>query len=383
MIVTGSIIIFAYLITMIFLLIGYEKIPLFISEKRKPFTRFSIIIPFRNEAENLPELLNSIQKLNYPKDLFEIILVDDDSEDNSVKVIEETINVTSTSLSDQKIQYKIIKNNYFSASPKKDAITNALKIAQYDWIITTDADCILPKNWLASFDAYIQMHNPIMIVGPVRYIKEKGLVNSFQQLDNFSLQTTTIAGFGLKNPLLCNGANLAYKKEAFNKVHGFKGNDHIASGDDIFLLEKLKRITKGGVHYLKSNDAIVVTSLQKDWKGVIGQRIRWASKTTKQKNILTKGLGMLVFLCNLFVIIGGIYSVFKKEFILYYLIFLIFKIVIDFIYIKKSYHFFNEQMLLSSYFINVFIYPFLTVIIVYGSLRGNYSWKGRRFNTKI
>ncbi len=108
-----------------------------------PKTSFSIVVPFRNEAENLPNLLNSISLLDYPKELVEIILVDDDSE-NEFRI--------------QNLEFRtqIIKNIRKTNSPKKDAINTALNIAKNDWIITTDADCLVPKNWLKSIDTYIQ-----------------------------------------------------------------------------------------------------------------------------------------------------------------------------------------------------------------------------------
>jgi cellulose synthase/poly-beta-1,6-N-acetylglucosamine synthase-like glycosyltransferase len=295
MIYLGSILLFFYIITLVILLIGYQNIKEFKNKKTILKTLFSIIIPFRNEAENLPYLIKTIADLNYPPKLFEIIFVDDDSEDSSIKII-----TTESTFQN----YTIIKNNRKSNSPKKDAITEAISISKFNWIITTDADCVLPKNWLLNFNQFIKENNPNMVAGPVGYKKKKGLINSYQQYDNFSLQTVTIGGFGIKTPLMCNGANLAYRKNVFQDVSGFSGNESVASGDDIFLMEKFKKIDKNGIQFIKNKGSIVLTSGENSWKDIISQRIRWASKTSKQSNIITQLIGLVVFLTNFFILIG-------------------------------------------------------------------------------
>ncbi len=389
MIIIGGILIIVYLIAIGMLIYGYQNISEFdfntSKETVSPKTRFSIIIPFRNEAENLPVLLESIKNLNYPENLYEIIFVDDESEDDSVKIIENLIkpfNLASTTLSDLKVQFKIINNNRSSASPKKDAITEAISISEYDWILTTDADCKLPKDWLLAFDSYIQQHQPTMLVGPVKYFSEKGLINQYQQLDNFSLQTATVGLFGIQSPLLCNGANLAYKKEEFKAVSGFLGNNHIASGDDIFLLEKFRKRNPKRVQFIKSRDAIVITRPQNSWKSIINQRIRWASKTSKQKDIYTKLLGVIVFLSNLFVLSGLALCFLNTVFIFYFITFLAVKIIIDYTVLCQTSTFFGSKINVPYFLLNTLIYPIITVVVVAKALKGNYYWKGRIINSK-
>jgi len=380
-ILAGSIIITTYLIAIGILLFGYQKIEEFIperqsllmSENEDPNTHFSILIPFRNESKVLPDLLKSIKQLNYPFSLFEIIFVDDESEDNSIEVILKELN-------DPDIPFRIINNNRKSDSPKKDAITEAIEASKYEWILTTDADCILPENWLTVFDNYIQKNNPIMLVGPVRYFNGKGIINQYQRMDNFSLQTTTIGGFGLKSPLLCNGANLAYRKEDFMTVSGFLENNHIASGDDIFLMEKFKKLNPEGVHYIKNKDVVVITSPQENWKGIISQRIRWASKTSHQKNRFAKLLGFVVFNTNLFLIVSGLYSLFENTFIPFFISFLLFKVFLDYLILFPIAIFFRSKINIPVFLLNSLIYPIITIIVVFGSLKGSYSWKGRAFN---
>jgi len=375
-IVFGSIVLILYLIAMGMLIFGYQKIPEydFSAEENSTLkTCFSIIIPFRNEAENLVPLLQSILQLNYPKNSFEVLFVNDDSMDDSVKIILKELN-------EKEFPFRVINNHRKSASPKKDAITEAIKVSKHDWILTTDADCKLPKNWLLSFHGFIQKNNPLMIVGPVRYFTENGLINQYQQLDNFSLQTTTIGSFGLHSPLLCNGANLAYKKEEFNLVSGFSKNNHIASGDDVFLLEKFKNTNPKRVQFIKSKDAIVLTQAQESWKGIINQRIRWASKTTKQKDSFIKLLGSIVFLANLFVFIGLFICIRNPSLTPYFISYISIKIFIDYLVLLPTAKFFRTKINILYFLANTFIYPIITIIVVAKSLKGDYIWKGRTYN---
>jgi len=375
-IVFGSIVLLIYLIAMGGLIFGYQNIPEFKIKSvlnKTPNTHFTIVIPFRNEAKNLSVLLNSILQIDYPKNLYEVLFVNDESKDDSEAIILKELENTG-------IIFKIIDNNRKSASPKKDAITEAIKISKHDWILTTDADCKLPKNWLLTYNEFIQKNDPLMVVGPVRYFEKYDLINQYQQLDNYSLQTTTIGSFGLHSPLLCNGANLAYKKEEFNMVSGFSENNHIASGDDIFLLEKFKKRHPNRVLFIKSKDVIVITQPQDSWKSIINQRIRWASKTTKQDDSITKMLGFIVFLTNILVILGLLLCFNNPNLIPFILCFLMIKISVDYFLLLQTSTFFKSKINISYFLVNTLIYPIITVIVVLKSLKGNYIWKSRNYN---
>lgn len=367
-----------YFICMMVLAYGFAKFPMFRSEKESPATRFSLVIPFRNEGENLPLLLESISNLKYPSALFEIIFVNDASEDTSAEIILKAQETSEFSI-------RLLQNRRISNSPKKDAITVAIKNAKHEWIVTTDADCVLPENWLKSLDAFFQIgeneqeNTPVMVCGPVLYKSNNSFLENFQFLDGLSLQAVTIGSFGLQMPILCNGANLAYQKYAFEKVNGFKGNDHIASGDDIFLMEKMRKSFPGQVKFLKSRQRIVSTKPQLSWKDAITQRIRWASKTSKQKNSLSLFLGVLVFLVNFSFLTIPILLILYPENWIAFVIFLYLKIASDFIVIRQAASFFEKRISLWSFQWMPFVYAAITILVVLGSFRGNYSWKGRKY----
>jgi len=378
MILFSIIITVSYLALISCFVFGFDKIEHFKLTNLPAKTKFSILIPFRNEAEHLPDLLKSIEALNYPKDFFEIIFIDDDSEDDSVAIIENVID-TSRLQWDTRCDVVVIQNERKTNSPKKDAITSAMNKAKYDWIITTDADCVLPKFWLDSFDEFIQKTDTKCIVAPVTYHEENSFLNRFQLLDILSLQGATMGGFGIKKPFLCNGANFAYQKALFKTVHGFAGNTDIASGDDIFLLEKIAKNYPKKLHYLKCEHAIVKTHSQPTWNTLIAQRLRWAAKTSAYNNWFGKLSGILVLLMNsllIALILLTVIGVFKVKTLLYVLVI---KFNIDFYLIYKSASFFNQKENLKSYVFAFLIYPFFSVYVAFISFFRGYKWKGHSF----
>ncbi|WP_179343455.1 glycosyltransferase family 2 protein [Winogradskyella ursingii] len=374
------VIIVAYLILIGLLSVSFDKVEDFKLQDLDSKTKFSVVIPFRNEAENLPRLLDSIFKLNYTSSLFEVILVDDGSEDESVKITQNILDTSRQKSGDtQSNDFVIIHNKRTSNSPKKDAITTAIENAKYDWIITTDADCVLPKYWLDAFDEYIQTQNPNCMIAPITYMDNSSFLKRFQTLDFLSLQGATIAGFGLKKPFLCNGANFAYRLETFKSVNGFEGNTEIASGDDVFLLEKFLKHNPKKVHYLKTEKAIVITKAVDSVSGLIQQRIRWASKTSAYDNWFGKMVGLIVFLANLASLMLIPLVVFNLLSFRVAVALFVIKFCIDFLILFKTARFFKQESLLISYFISSFIYPIFSVYVATLSLFQPYKWKGRTF----
>ena len=369
MILVLYITIIIYCLAIVALIYGFTKIKSFDYLGLKPKTKFSIVVPFRNEAENLPILLDSFSKLNYPNDLFEVILVDDDSE--------EVFSVQSSEFSVQ-----IINNIRVSNSPKKDAISTAIQTLKNDWIITTDADCVVNTNWLLALDNYIQLNSEVsMIAGAVKYNCENSFLYHFQQLDLASLQGATIGSFGLRKGFMCNGANFAYTKSFFEKLNGFEGNDRIASGDDVFLLQKAMLSRSFGtenVHYLKSENTIVITKPLNDWKSLFYQRVRWASKTSSYQSNFGKGLGLIVFGGNLVWVLGvGCWVSGHIPFQDLVLLTLL-KFVVDSILIYKANYFLTKKRMYYL-ILGSLLYPFFSVSVALYSLFGKYEWKGRRF----
>ncbi|WAC01332.1 glycosyltransferase [Lacinutrix neustonica] len=368
---------FCYVILILSLTYGFNKVKAFKPKDNQQKTTFTVVIPFRNEAENLEVLINSMTSLHYDKAKYEVILVDDASEDDSVAIITQLL--SKEPFNKLESSFSIVKNDRATNAPKKDAITSAVAIANHDWIVTTDADCILPKYWLATFDAYIQEHQPKMMVAPVTYHTTDSFLKRFQLLDFLSLMGATIGGFGIHHPFLCNGANLAYRKSLFQEVNGFLGNSNIASGDDIFLLEKALKTDKKSVHYIKAHTATVLTKAQPNWKSLVSQRKRWAAKTSNYHSAFGKLTGVLVLLMNATVIVSCILALCTALHWFVFLVVFFLKLVSDFLLLYKTSVFFNQTRYLRSFLAAAVIYPFFSVYIAFNSLFTSYNWKERRF----
>lgn len=346
-------------------------------EKPKPHqevaqTGFSIVIPLRNEAENLRRLLESISELDYPKELFELIFIDDASTDDSAGMI------NRWRMQHGLFQTTVIENVQITPSPKKNAILRAVPIARFDWILTTDADCRLPCSWLRAFDAQISTRAVEMIAGPVRYAPLQSLSGHFQRMDFLSLQAVTMGSFGMGKPFMCNGANFGYTKKFFRELGGFSGNEKIASGDDVFLLQKAVKAAPEKVTYLKSVDAIVETQPEKSWSGLFHQRVRWAAKASAYENDYADQLAAVVLLVNMGVALTAVLSALGYLDWRVAVGFFLAKLIPDWIIMHRANSFLKSYSILFPPPVAK-VYPIFILTVAGYTLFGSYKWKDRRF----
>ena len=362
-----------YVICIAQLIYGFGKVKSFERTNANPKTAFSIIVPYRNEAKNLPKLLQSIAELNYPSALFELILVDDFSKDNSERIY------INWRIANDQIDTTLLENLRLSNSPKKDAISRAVPIIKHEWIITTDADCMVNENWLSTLDNYIQQNKTAeMVVGAVVYKTKNNWFHNFQQLDLLSLQATTIGSFGLGKPFMCNGANFAYTKKLYTDLGGFGGITDTASGDDVMLLQKAVKSQFNKVYYLKHPDFIVKTKPENDLFKLSMQRVRWASKTTGYSSSYAKVLAVVVLLMNLSLAIA--YCLLPIAFLNWKLLIIGFliKYVVDYILLFQSNSYLRKGKFLFP-IASSLLYPVFCSTVGLYSLFGSFTWKGRRF----
>ncbi|PKP16356.1 MAG: glycosyl transferase [Bacteroidetes bacterium HGW-Bacteroidetes-23] len=352
-----------YVFLMIFFWMGFKKAPKSNENSSVEKLSFSIVIPFRNEADNLPILLKSIEKLNYPIENFEVILVDDES-------------IEKFQVSSFKFQVQMIANQRQSTSPKKDAIQTAILHSKFDWIITTDADCIVPENWLLDLNNYILNTKKQLVCGSVFFKNKANFLNDFQQIEMISLQAATIGSFDFNLAFMCNGANFAYSKSFFHQLNGFEGNEKIASGDDVFLLQKAVKNFPDEVGFLLKQDFQIITNPAENWSELFQQRVRWAGKSKAYTASFGKLVALIVFLGNLAFILSLIllfFGVFEM------IVLLLLKVISDLLLANQTAQFYKIKM--KNSLLTALVYPFFSSAVAFYSLFGKYEWKGRSFKS--
>lgn len=340
-----------------------------VSSAFTPSTHFSIIIPARNEEKNITACLQSIAQLNYPKELFEVIVMDDFSTDATVATAKQFPFV-------KVIELKTLLNEKIN-SYKKKAIELGIAASTGDYIVTTDADCMVPANWLRNFAFIIQQQPTVFIAAPVAMKEESSAIKVFQSLDFLSLQGITAASVGAGFHSMCNGANLCYSKEGFYKVDGFTGVDHIASGDDMLLMHKLYKQYPNEVHYCKAADSIVLTEPVETVAAFFRQRIRWASKADKYDDKRIIAVLLLVYLLNVWLLVLAVSYFFISSNLQLLLLALVVKTIAELIFLIPVAGFYQKTNLLMWF---PFAQPFhivYTVVAGWLGKFGTYEWKGR------
>lgn len=339
-----------------------------------PGISFTVIIPARDEEDTISACLETVLIQNYPADLFEVIVVDDFSTDNTAGVIQ-SLQKQYPNLRLLQLE-KVLQQKQLN-SYKKKAIELAIEQAKGVWIVTTDADCFVTKDWLSNFNNFIQQHNSVFVAAPVKFINTGSFISIFQCLDFMSLQGVTAASVHHGFHSMCNGANLAYNKKVFYEVGGFKGIDNIASGDDMLLMHKIYVRFKKQVHFLFSQKSIVETPPMKTWKAFINQRIRWASKADKFDDKRILAVLVFIYLFNLSFLLLPLTAIWYKNVWLYLLIMIAVKTIIDLRFMVPVTRFFKEEKLLWWFPVMQPFHIFYTIIAGWLGKFGKYTWKGR------
>jgi cellulose synthase/poly-beta-1,6-N-acetylglucosamine synthase-like glycosyltransferase len=338
-----------------------------------PHTFISIIVPARNEAQQLPALLDSIGAQNFPRHLFELILMDDFSTDETVAIASSYDFVKVISLA------QFIAPNSIN-SYKKKAIEIGMQHSKGELVLTTDADCVVGNNWLRTIAAYYESTQAQLMVMPVMFMNNHQPLGIFQLLDFMSLQGITGASVYKKMHSMCNGANLAYTRSAFVAVDGFKGIDNIASGDDMLLMHKIAKRFPEGIHYIKSEEVIVQTAAMDTLGSFLQQRIRWASKADRYDDKSIFWVLLMVYMLNVLLLLVPILLFFFYDLFLVktWLCFLLIKIIAEMYYLLPEATFFSQRVILLFFPLAEPFHILYTVVAGWLGKFGSYEWKGRR-----
>ena len=357
--------------------IGWWRLKEFNKNQPSAKVKISIIIAVRNEARNIRALLNSLLQQDYPSDMYEIIIVDDQSSDETIRLVEEIIALQKGILS-LKLVTLGMNDNY----GKKAAVKSGIRISSGELIIITDADCIAGRKWISTIASFFIAYKPQMILGPVRTTDKGSFFGKLQTLEFTSLISSAAGSCNGGFPLLANGANMAFTRQAYETCGGFTGNMQYPSGDDMFLMMSIKkRFGASAIRFLRSKETIVSTPALQGLMPFIQQRMRWVSKGRGYTDHLLIATSLLVFLVNVWLVVTAFMALRSKGFLNLFLLFYIGKLIIDFP-LMFSYSRFQRSMsflwLLPIMELLNAVYTF--IIGIAGNL-GIYEWKGRKAST--
>jgi cellulose synthase/poly-beta-1,6-N-acetylglucosamine synthase-like glycosyltransferase len=351
--------------------------------------QFSVLIPFRNEAPNLRDLFLSLNELNFPLAQFEVIFIDDHSEDDGFKILKKL-------QSKARFSMRLTQLEHAETYGKKHALNLGIERAKYPWIATLDADCTVSKNWLSSMEQTLNDPSIEFISGPVCLKKNRGVLFQMQAAENMALQALTKASFK-GHPLLSNGANMVYSKNIFMAVSGFSGNLNISSGDDMFLMQKILQHKKISMAYNGDWTAAVYTKASDRWASYAAQQIRWMSKASALQDPLLKIIALVIFLTNSSIVLWSLtcltygitaHSSFGAT-LKFTVGLLVLKFALDHLTLWLSFGTLNQNKTWTISNINwrsqilaFLIYPFWTLSITIVSLFYRPNWKGRKIVIK-
>ncbi len=330
----------------------------------------SIVMSMRNEEDHIEACLEQFVKQTHSVSQFELILIDDASEDR-------TLAKAQAFIQNSGIDYTLIQQREHQG--KKHNMAQGIEQAKGSVIVTSDADVVFRySTWLATIANYFKLYKPNMLVMAVDFKPDGKLVSSFQIVENIALTAITAGYTGLQKPFMCNGANLAFRKSAYEEAGGYQSHAHLASGDDVFLLEDLKKIDRRGIHYLFSRELIAHTIPQPDVASLFRQRLRWASKTKHNPSALNLLAGLIVMLANL-LFLALVVAILKKSWIMPYLsIFVAAKFVFDFLLLFLASDFLGRIRYLAWFLPFECVYWIYAFVIGISSFFIKPSWKGKK-----
>lgn len=330
---------------------------------------YSVIVAARNEEQNILRLLESLKSQNFPADRYEVIVVDDHSEDTTAALVMQFVAENNANIKLLQLQ---------GAEGKKNAIVHAVEEAKGDIIVATDADCQMSPGWLGSISKHYEGGEPTeMVTGPVAFTNDRCFFQKLQTMELAALIGSGAASLALGIPNMCNGANISYRKQSFYTVGGYSGNEDLPGGDDEFLMHKFHEHFPGKVRFNKAREGIVLTHAFTDWLSFFYQRKRWASKWRHYSSVKTSLLAAFIFtfqaafFLSLYLLVtdfahyqwlaAPVAAKILSEAIL---------IILVLKFSKKS---FNPFLFLFLQF----TYPLYVILFGIAANFGKYTWKGR------
>ncbi len=365
-----SLLLIHYLIFLFKIYLGLNKL----SPQEKEFIPqefVSVIIPFRNEEKNIINTYTCLAKQIYPAEKFEIIFVNDSSDDNSLQLLESIPKKGNISI------YSVPKD-YSVNAHKKKAIRFGIEKSKGEIIVTTDADCFHPTNWLKNLLKFMDEKTGF-VSGPVEFKSDRNIFEKIQRLEFAGLVITGAGLIGSQNPIICNAANIAYRKKAFEEVGGFTYQMSLSSGDDELLMQKIHRDTDFKIKFALDKNTIVATEANPSVKDFYHQRKRWASKGLFYADRLLLIKLILIFLFYLSLLVQPVLGIFLSvNFFLTFFMSLVLKILVEYLILKKGTALLFDSVILKPFLITEILQVPYILVSGFMGMFGNLVWKDRK-----
>ena len=330
----------------------------------------------RNEALNIIGCLEDIAKQDYPADKFEVIVTDDFSEDQTCRLVESYISRHPK----RRVILLTPSSGDKEERGKKTAITKAVGQASGDLVITTDADTVHHESWISSFVVLFETHRPKMMLGPVAFHREETLLQKIQSLEFMGIMAVTAGSAWHDMPLMCNGASLAFTKDAFVTTGGYAGSLEFASGDDMFLMSKIRqRYPRGSIQFLGYPEATTFTVAEKSLNDFLNQRVRWISKSRGYTDPWIKFISLLTWTVHFILLTGMMLGFADRRFFFFAFTLWLLKILSEYFLVSRMARFLHKKQLTGYYFIaQLFQLVYVSVFGIIGNVLP-YRWKGRTY----
>jgi cellulose synthase/poly-beta-1,6-N-acetylglucosamine synthase-like glycosyltransferase len=357
----------AYAAMIISFYLAWKKYPAFKTVKTQNNLFVSIIIPARNEESNISNILSDLSLQNFAPSNFEILIVNDHSEDATRSIAEKYF---------EKLNNLVIYDLPENLHGKKRAISFAVARLKGELIISLDADCRIGKSWLSTIVSFYNRYKPKLIIGPLLYTPGNSIFEKIQSLEVTGLVASGAGASVMGRAIMCNGANLAFPKDVYLELESnLKAG--VASGDDLFLLLSVKQRWPKDIRFLKSKNALALTNPASDFMSFLQQRKRWTSKSRHYKDNDVIRVAAVVFGFNLAIVISFFTGLFLPWSFLFFITLLVLKSFADLLLLNSFAAFFDQKKFLKYFWIAQIIYPFYIVfMVVYGNI-GTFKWKDR------
>ena len=372
------------------------------ADARRPVARarlphITVVVPARNEEDTIGACVDSILASDYPADRLELIVVDDDSQDRTADVVrtrmaralvaaeapdEDAAEAPEVEGSGRLRLVRIPENRRRERAHKKAAIEKAVAFATGEIVLTTDADCTVPPGWARAMASAFDGPETAFVSGPVAYRlgDRPSLFVRLQAMDFFGLMACGAGGIGLGRPNLANGASVAYRRETFAALGGFSGVDHVTSGDDELLMQKVAYQTPLDVRFCAVGAAVVATEPVRSLHAFVHQRRRWASKGAlypARLQWMLLGIGLFFI-----ALVAAVLALpFAPELLPYVGAALVLKAAGDLSVLVPATRRFGQTRLLWAYPVHLVLHaPYSLLVAALGTAGASagFEWKGRR-----